>query len=189
MGGEVMADECNTTAFWLFDASGLEPGLSDMIRFLIRAGCRQEEAASLEKSQVSLARMTVTFAKTKTRSPRVIEIDATTARLLRRAMARSTSPFVFTNRHGGRFLRLSSRFRDLIRRSLDLSPRRGGGQGSARAGSAVSLRPWRCHDLRHTHAIRALQRGESIYEVARRLGHSSVKTTEAYGAWLARPPE
>jgi integrase len=165
-------------------------GLDEMIRFLLRTGCRQEEAGSLERAQVDLARRRVTFAKTKTRSPRVITIDAPTERVLRQAMARSTSDAVFTNRDGKRFKQLRSRFRDLIRRSLDLSPGRSGQRGgSVRPGSAVSLRAWRCHDLRHTHAIRALQRGVSIYELARRLGHTTVKTTEMYAAWLTHPPE
>ncbi len=46
-------------------------------------------------------------------------------------------------------------------------------------------RTFRCHDLRHSFAIRWLQRGCDIYALARHLGHASVKTTEGYTKWLS----
>jgi integrase len=42
----------------------------------------------------------------------------------------------------------------------------------------------RLHDLRHTSASWALQGGMTLYEVARRLGHSSTQTTEKVYAHL-----
>lgn len=150
---------------------GVAPkGLKDMLRFLARVGCRQEEAASLEWSQVDLSpeRPTVTFIKTKTRAPRVIRLSARTANELRRLRPEGAAGHVFTNRAGGRFANMPGRFRTLM----------------ATAKPRIS-RVFRCHDLRHTYAIRALQKGTPIYNVSQHLGHSSVKTTEIYAAWLS----
>lgn len=46
------------------------------------------------------------------------------------------------------------------------------------------FRPFRFHDLRHFHAVEWLKSGRSIYVLQQRLGHSSVKTTEMYLAYL-----
>jgi integrase/recombinase XerD len=47
-----------------------------------------------------------------------------------------------------------------------------------------SFRPFRFHDLRHVHAVNWLKSGRSIYVLQKRLGHTSVKTTEAYLEYL-----
>lgn len=59
----------------------------------------------------------------------------------------------------------------------------------ADALSKVDPRPpaFRCHDLRHTFAIRWLQQGGDVYALARHLGHASVKTTEIYLRWMVNP--
>ena len=43
---------------------------------------------------------------------------------------------------------------------------------------------FRFHDLRHRHAVDWLKSGRSIYDLQQRLGHTSVKTTEIYLAFL-----
>ena len=48
------------------------------------------------------------------------------------------------------------------------------------ADQGITFRKFRFHDLRHKHAVDWLQAGRSIYDLQRRLGHSSVKTTEVY---------
>ena len=47
-----------------------------------------------------------------------------------------------------------------------------------------SFRPFRFHDLRHVHAVNWLKNGNSIYDLQQRLGHTSIKTTEIYLAYL-----
>jgi integrase/recombinase XerD len=42
----------------------------------------------------------------------------------------------------------------------------------------------RFHDMRHRHAVDWLKKGKSIYDLQQRLGHTSVKTTEIYLAYL-----
>ncbi|MGJ4954589.1 tyrosine-type recombinase/integrase [Bradyrhizobium sp. HKCCYLRH2015] len=49
---------------------------------------------------------------------------------------------------------------------------------------AQDFRPFRFHDLRHVHAVNWLKSGRSIYVLQQRLGHTSVKTTEMYLAYL-----
>ncbi len=50
--------------------------------------------------------------------------------------------------------------------------------------------PWfRMHDLRYTYAVRWLQRGQSIYRLARHLRHTAARTAEMYSAWLVDKPE
>ena len=49
---------------------------------------------------------------------------------------------------------------------------------------AQGFRPFRFHDLRHVHAVNWLKSGRSIYILQQRLGHTSVKTTEMYLAFL-----
>lgn len=143
------------------------PGFRDLVRFLARTGCRQEEAASLEWDQLDFTgeNVTCTFFRTKTRSPRVIVLTDRCASML--WQIRRVGPYVFTSRVGDRYRNVTGQFRKTM----------------AVAGMSGSFR---CHDLRHTYAIRALQAGTPIYEVARQLGHSSVKTTEMYAAWLTR---
>jgi integrase/recombinase XerD len=46
------------------------------------------------------------------------------------------------------------------------------------------FRPFRFHDLRHVHAVNWLKSGRSIYALQQRLGHTSVRTTEMYLAYL-----
>jgi integrase/recombinase XerD len=46
------------------------------------------------------------------------------------------------------------------------------------------FRPFRFHDLRHVHAVNWLKSGRSIYLLQQRLGHTSVRTTEMYLAYL-----
>ncbi|MCX5620114.1 tyrosine-type recombinase/integrase [Bombella pollinis] len=145
------------------------PGFRELVRFLARTGCRQEEAASLEWDQLDFtgSSVTCTFFRTKTRSPRVITLTHRCASELWRI--RRQGPFVFVSREGDRYKNVTGQFRRTVQRAgLDERSR------------------FRCHDLRHTYAIKALQAGTPIYDVARQLGHSSVKTTEMYAGWLAK---
>jgi integrase/recombinase XerD len=46
------------------------------------------------------------------------------------------------------------------------------------------FRPFTFHHLRHVHAVNWLKSGRSIYVLQQRLGHTSIKTTEMYLAYL-----
>lgn len=47
-----------------------------------------------------------------------------------------------------------------------------------------AFRPFTFHDLRHLHAVEWLKSGRSIYVLQKRLGHTSIKTTEMYLEYL-----
>ena len=54
-----------------------------------------------------------------------------------------------------------------------------------KAGAAdPTLRPFRFHDLRHLFAVESLRGEMGIYALSKHLGHTSVKTTEIYLAFL-----
>jgi integrase len=59
-----------------------------------------------------------------------------------------------------------------------------GSQAFARLVEQAGVRRCRFHDLRHLSAHLGIAAGESIYEVSDRLGHSSIKVTEATYARL-----
>lgn len=151
----------------------LPVGMAGMARFLDLTGCRQEEAAGLEWSQVDLGKAEVMLTKTKTNRPRRIQISPETVALLARHPRALGSPFVFWHDGGERYRNVSSRFRAVVA-AVSRSAQK----------SAQQFEPFRCHDLRHRYAIRELQNGRDIYDLSRHLGHSSVKTTEGYLAFI-----
>lgn len=160
--------------------------MAALSRFLVRTGCRQEEAASLELSEVDLrsAPARVTFLDTKTRNPRVVEISGRCAADLARLPRHKDTTFVFWHlaedpeRPGHhkptRYLNVATNFSKLMK---DMAAE------AEEAGS--DFRPFRHHDLRHTRAIRWLQGGGDIYRLSRDLGHSNVTVTDrTYAGWI-----
>lgn len=142
-------------------------GFGRLLRFLALTGCRQEEAAGLTLADVDLARGRVTFPRTKTGAPRVIDLRPGAVRLLR-GMDLTGKPerHVFRSRLGVRFNNVPGQFRALVAR--------------------LGVPHFRCHDLRHTFGIRWLQAEGDIYQLQRYLGHSSIRTTEGYIRWVAQ---
>jgi integrase/recombinase XerD len=74
----------------------------------------------------------------------------------------------------------SGQFKRLVK-SVDRQAQK---QARETPGQAHSFRSFRFHDLRHRHAVDWLKSGRSIYDLQLRLGHTSVKTTEIYLAYL-----
>lgn len=146
------------------------PGFRDAIRFAARTGARQNEVFSLEWQWVDLKAGTATFPLTKSRVPRVVELTPQTVRELKRQRRLERVEPVFLSRDDERYHHPQSQWRDLVARLLP-----------------KGQRP-RFHDIRHTFAINELRRSGNIYEVAKILGHSTVKTTERYLAWLRANP-
>jgi integrase len=157
----------------------MTPRMAALNRFIARTGCRQEEAASLEWSEVDLRSTpaTVAFVDTKTRNPRVVEMSMRATALLRGLLRSKRTDFVFW--HGSpedpsRYQNVSSNFSHHVRAVA----------AAAEAGR-FSFRSFRCHDLRHTYAIRWLLAGGDIYRLSRDLGHSAVDVTDqVYGGWI-----
>lgn len=146
------------------------PMIASAIRFLLATGMRQEEAVSLEWSQVNLPRREVTLYQTKTNRPRVVALNDAAAGTLAGTPRHIHCPYVFWHEPGDRYRNFAARFAILVER--------------ARKQAQEAKRPvparFRCHDLRHRFAIDWLKSGGDIYALSRQLGHSSVKTTEIY---------
>jgi integrase/recombinase XerD len=71
------------------------------------------------------------------------------------------------------YRQISSNFRRIMKVTADQARKQ-----------AQDFRPFRFHDLRHVHAVNWLKSGRAIYVLKDRLGHTSVKTTEIYLAYL-----
>lgn len=152
------------------------PGnFAQMIRFAQYTGMREEECGSLEWSQVDARRKAVNLTRTKTNRVRSVALDDRAAGTLAGTATRLGSPFVFWHGHGDRYLNVSSRFAQIARTA----------QAHARAGMRPEPRRFRFHDLRHWYAVDYLrQRRGSIYDLQQQLGHTSIRTTEMYLAYL-----
>lgn len=139
------------------------PMVAQLTRFLLYTGMRQEEAVSLEWSQVDFVTKRITIYRTKSNRPRTIRLDdlitPKAAAILEKLPRHVACPYVFWHQPGERYRNFASRFAYIVKR----------------AGVK-----FRCHDLRHRFAIDYLKAGGDIYRLSRHLGHSSVKTTEIY---------
>lgn len=139
-------------------------------RLLAETGMRQNEAVTLEWPQVDLQRREITLLKTKNSRPRVISIDLSTALWLGRlAQDRTSETVVFPSPSGRHYANFSSRFAAIAR--------------------SLEIRLFRCHDLRHAFAVRKLREGWRLEDLKTHLGHSSVKVTERYLAYIAQSEE
>lgn len=145
-----------------------------MIRFAQYAGMRQEECASLERSQIDLRRAALILTKTKTNRPRSVPLDERALGTLAGTPPRLGCPFVFWHTPGDRYLNVASRFSQIMKRA----------QARAKTEKRPLPHRFRFHDLRHWYAVDYLRRGGSIYTLQQILGHSSIKTTEIYLAYL-----
>lgn len=137
----------------------LAPGnFARLIRFAQYTGMRQEEVASLRRTQIRGDSVQLT--KTKTGRPRAVPLDERALGTLAGTIPFATSPYIFWHDQGQRYHNVSSRFRAIVKRS--------------------GPRPFRFHDLRHWFAVDYLRRAGSIYRLQQILGHASIKTTELY---------
>lgn len=135
------------------------PMVGRIIRFLAATGMRQEEAVSLEWSQVSMERREVRLTKTKTSSPRVVPLSEEALAILTGTPRHITGHHVFWNGDGRRYTHFASQYRNIAKR----------------AGV-----PWRCHDLRHRFASEFLMRTGDLAALQAILGHRTVTMTMRY---------
>jgi integrase/recombinase XerD len=109
-----------------------------------------------------------------------------TFELLARLPARLGCEWLFWHHDGSPYRNASSRFAAMVRAEAALTGEAGRSppQPSPSRGEGASFRPFRFHDLRHRHAVDWLKAGGSIYDLQKRLGHSSIKVTEYYLDYL-----
>lgn len=134
------------------------PMLGALVRLLDTTGMRLEEAATLEWTQVDTERKLIRLYKTKTNAPRAIDLDRRALTILSTIPRHFRCQWVFWHGEPPTRYHWASNNLATIKRRLGFK--------------------WRIHDIRHKHAIDWLQAGGDLYALSRRLGHSSVKTTE-----------
>ena len=150
-----------------FNSSGhLRFGQIFQLLFAVNTGMRQGEMITLEWSQVSFKDRIVILDNrntlTKSKRVRTIPLNINSLQILRKREELKTTELVFTfsnNKIKPDYL--SRKFKGYIKS----------------AGLNLKLT---FHSLCHTFASWLVQRGVSIYEVSKLLGHSDVKVTEIY---------
>jgi integrase/recombinase XerD len=118
-----------------------------------------------------------TIHKTKGNKLRAVPLSDKAMALLRRQPKSHLSQVVFHRSDGQTMDWVSSQFGATARRLAQRSAQK----------SAQYRHPFvrfRFHDLRHLFAVRYLQKSGSIYALQGIMGHTSVKTTEIYLAYL-----
>jgi len=169
------------------------PSLAPLIRVALATGCRLNELVTAERKAVDHARRQLTL-RGKGNKVRVIDLDFGGAYETVRAIPPKLGcKWLFWHEAGGSrrgrrklhpgvqtvaqpYSGVSGAFHTLVRRVIAQEVK-----AAKLAGvPAPDLLPFRFHDLRHRHAVDWLQAGGSIYDLQKRLGHTSVKTTEIY---------
>ena len=147
----------------------LPPKLADICAFAIETGMRQDEIVQLDWSCIDFNRAVATIHKTKGSKLRAVPLSPAAMAVLKRQPKAPKSSVIFWKGDGQPIDWVSTVFGKSARKSAQ------------RDSSFVRFR---FHDLRHLFAVRYLQNGGSIYILQGIMGHTSVKTTEIYLAYL-----
>ena len=160
---------------------GKAPGMmASLIEAAWMTGCRIDELVTPKRSQLDHTRRQLTVIG-KRNKLRVIDLDGWGYdEVFRRLPAKLGKPLLFWHHDGEPYKTASGQFKRLVK-SVDRQAQK---QAREIPEQAHSFRPFRFHDLRHRHAVDWLKSGRSIYDLQLRLGHTSVKTTEIYLAYL-----
>jgi integrase/recombinase XerD len=138
--------------------------LGYLVAFLRQSGMRLEEAAQLTRPRIDFTRSAATVARSKRDRAREVPLSEAAVETLRAVPAHMSAQTIFWHgAEGEPYRNLSSRLAAL-RRKIGIA--------------------WTTHDLRHLYAVEYLRAGGSIYDLQQILGHSSIKTTEIYLAFL-----
>jgi integrase/recombinase XerD len=150
------------------------PGMiADMTRFAVATGARQEELFAAHRHQIDHDRRQMTLhgkGRSGTKKTRVIDLAPFGGYDLVSVLpVYARKPFLFWHSEGESYKNLASQFAAIVGRTEEWAK-----------ASGIAFRPFRFHDLRHLHAVMWLKDGRSIYDLQKRLGHSSIKVTELY---------
>jgi integrase/recombinase XerD len=136
-------------------------------------GCRLDELVHATHSRLDHRNKQLTVIG-KGNKLRVIDLaDWGFDRVFARLPVKLGKPWLFWHHNGEPYKTASGRFKTLVKSCAKSAQKQ-----------EQHFRAFRFHDLRHRHAVDWLKSGRSIYDLQQRLGHSSVKTTEIYLAYL-----
>jgi integrase/recombinase XerD len=134
-------------------------------------GCRQNELVMLTWRRFDPIAKTADIIGKGNKRRTISLSDAAVAHLSGQPRQKKPSPddLIFCQESGEPFAEPASDFTHFRRKAITADP---------------TLRPFRFHDLRHLFAVESLRGGMGIYALSKHLGHTSVKTTEIYLAFL-----
>lgn len=164
------------------------PGLfAEMIRAAVKTGARLDELGKGQRSHLDKARKQITIIG-KRNKMRVVDLeddgeDFGLALFSALPVSLETKSLFWHRRIAGKrsrgqqpakpFRQISSNFARVVKAVAEQAQKQD-----------QDFRPFPFHDLRHVHAVNWLKSGRSIYVLQKRLGHTSIKTTEMYLAYL-----
>jgi integrase/recombinase XerD len=164
------------------------PGLfAEMIKAAVKTGARLDELAKGNRSHLDTSRKQLTVIG-KRNKLRVIDLedngeDFGLALFSALPVSLETKALFWHRRIAGKrsqgqqpakpYLQISNNFARMVRETAEQAQKQD-----------HDFRPFTFHHLRHLHAVNWLKSGRSIYVLKDRLGHTSVKTTEMYLAYL-----
>jgi Site-specific recombinase XerD len=138
--------------------------LKPIVLFAVNTGMRQDNILSLTWQQVDLNRGVIVLPHTKNGERLGLPMNSTVKDLLSelKRIRFITSDFVFHTSTGNRFdaSKIGKWFRQALKKA--------------------GIQNFRFHDLRHTFASWLVQKGASLYEVQRLLGHKTIAMTMRY---------
>src|SRR6266516_577029 len=156
------------------------PGMiQQVIQVATATGAREEELLTARRSHINHDRKQMTLYG-KGGKTRVIDLEPFGGYdLVRSLPAHVKTPLLFWHSDGEDYKNLASQFSAIVKRTAAWAMEHG-----------VEFRPFRFHDLRHFHAVEWLKsERRSIYDLQKRLGHSSIKVTEMYCQYLTPEEE
>lgn len=140
--------------------------LKDLILFAINTGLRQMELITLEWDQIDFSSRTLILDNqvniTKSKKVRNVPLNKIAFDIISKRSTKSKTGKIFTYKESAinqDFI--SKKFKKLVVK--------------AKINTDLNF-----HSLRHTFASRLVQKGVSIYEVSKLLGHADIKTTQIY---------
>ncbi|KUR70032.1 hypothetical protein AQZ52_14210 [Novosphingobium fuchskuhlense] len=155
----------------------LPPKVADVCAFALETGMRQDEIVQLEWQCIDFNRAVATIHKTKGSKLRAVPLSKGAIAILRRQPKTNRSQIVFHRADGKTMDWVSSQFGATARRLASKWSQKWSHRGHP-------FVRFKFHDLRHLFAVRYLRDGGGIYALQGILGHTSVKTTEIYLAFL-----
>lgn len=153
----------------------------DMMLLARETGMREEEIAGLEHGMVDLVGRHATIIGKRNRM-RTVTLTRKAIEIIKRQPRFLKCPYVFWHLDEDEDGKpVAQRYRNVASNFADYTAR-----AEARARRAgQEYRRFRFHDLRHLFAVEYLRNGRGgIYDLQREMGHSTVKTTEIYLAYL-----
>lgn len=143
------------------------------VKAAILSGCRQNELVTAKWSSFARTAQTLEIIG-KGNKRRTIKLSTEATAHLSAQPRTLGSDLIFCREGGLPFEQAASDFTHFRRKAEALAKKEG-----------RPFRRFRFHDLRHLFAVEALRSGRmGIYELSKHLGHTSVKTTEIYLAFL-----